>query len=83
MVALVKLPPPFSVHMMPALLVTLAPLTVNGVVSQVSAVAAPASAVGLSVIVNAFVSVATAQVPLPVTVKVKVTTLPASAATGV
>src|SRR5688572_11539002 len=76
------LPAPFSVHRMPALLVTAASLTVYAAFSHVSA-AAPASAVGPSVIVKALVSTASAQLPLPFTVSVSVTMLPASAATGV
>src|SRR5688500_4089105 len=67
---------------MPALLVTAASLTVYAAFSHVSA-AAPASAVGPSVIVIAFVSTASAQLPLPFTVNVKVTTVPASPAAGV
>src|SRR5690348_13912941 len=63
--------------------VALAPLTVNGVVTQVSPVGVPASAVGESVTDRAFVSTATTQLPLPVTVMVKITTVPPSAATGV
>jgi hypothetical protein len=56
---------------------------VKVVVSQISAVAKPASAVGPSVIVNDFVSTAMPQLPLPVTVRVNVTTFPISPATGV
>jgi hypothetical protein len=78
----VILPAPFSVQRMVPFEVV-ASLTVNGVVSHVSAITKPASAVGLSVIVNAFVSTAMPQLPGLVTVNVNVTTVPASEATGV
>ena len=62
--------------------VAVASLTVKPAFSHVSP-GAPASAVGPSVTLNAFVSIASAQLPLPLTVKVKVTIVPASAAAGV
>src|SRR5689334_25407911 len=82
-VAFVNMPPPLCVHKIPAMFVALAPLTVNGVVTQVSPVCVPASSVGESVTFRDSVSIATTQLPLPVTVMVKITTLPPSAATGV
>ena len=79
--AFVKLPSPSSVQLIVPT-GAVASLTVNGVVSHVSAAGAPASAVGVSLMVIAFVSVATTQLPL-VTVNVSVTIVPASVATGV
>ena len=76
----VILPAPFSVHRIVPF-AELAPATVKAVVSQVSELATPASAVGASFTVKTFVSTAFAQLPLPSTVKVSVTV--ASAAIGV
>src|SRR5688572_26656720 len=81
-VELANVPSPSWVHWIPPL-VELAPLTVNAVFSQVSAVAAPASAVGESVTVSDFVSEALAQLPLPLIVNVNITVVPASVVAGV
>ena len=79
-----RVPNPSSLHEYDNALLTLASLTVNASLWQVSAVADPAFATGLAVTVNNFVSAAaTVQLPLPVTVSVKVTIFPASPATGV
>ena len=76
----VILPAPFSVHRIVPF-ENEAPATVCVTFSHTSA-SDPALAVGLAVIVNAFVSTALAQLPL-LTVSVKVTVVPASPATGV
>jgi hypothetical protein len=82
-VALISAPDPFSVHTIVPF-ANVASVTVYALVSQVSAVAAPASAVGTAFTVKAFVSIASAHVPLAVvTVIINVTIVPASAAPGV
>jgi hypothetical protein len=84
-VALVKVPDPFDVQVIPLLLVALDPAVMLTApeVEQV-ATAVPATAVGAAVMVIVLVEVTAAQVPLPLAVKVNVL-LPAaiSAALGV
>ena len=77
-VALVKVPDPFDVHVVPVLLVALDPAVIFTApeLEQV-ATAVPATAVGAAVMVSVLVDTASAQVPFPFAVKVKVT-LPAA-----
>ena len=82
-VALVKLPLPLEVHVIPVSLVADEPavmFTAPELEQVVTAV--PATAVGAAVIVKFFVDTALAQGPLPVAVKVKVI-VPVSPAPGV
>jgi hypothetical protein len=75
----VMLPAPFSVHSIVPF-AELAPPTVKAVVTHVSELATPASAVGALFTVSTFVATALAQLPLPSTVKVSVTVASAALA---
>ena len=84
-VALVKVPVPLEVQVIPLLLVALDPAVMfTAPEEEQVATAVPATAVGAAVMVIVLVEVTAAQVPLPLAVKVNVL-LPAaiSAALGV